>query len=134
VGRIWVTLDGRELISFDTSTYLVRRATLARKLASGPDQDPHAADAAAVEELRRAGEYDDYSALVDLETYLSLSIEDALASPSPLHRALAVIDGRIGKRRLRKLAPMTDEHPLVRELFAARCAAEGVPLNSVRTE
>jgi len=84
------------------------------------------ADRAAVEHLRRAGECDDYSALRDLEAFLSLPIEEALVSPSPLVRGLAVVDRRVGKRRLRKLAEQRDEHPFVQQLYAARCAAEGI--------
>lgn len=136
VGRVWLTIDGREVIQFDTSSYIRRRALLGAELQAayggdgeGPIRTGHgeyrSADEAARDILRRAGEYDDYSALADLEASLSLAIEDALRSPSPLVRALAVMDRRIGKRRLRAMAPLEGEHPLVRELHALRCAAEG---------
>jgi hypothetical protein len=141
VGRVWVTLDGQELISFDTSRYVARRAQLAHDMRSGIGPfalsatsdyaEYHAADAAACAALREAGEYDDYSALVDLEAYLSLPIGEALVSPSPLIRALAVIDRRVGKRRLRGMRPMSDEHALVKSLFAARCEAEGIEITRV---
>ena len=139
VGRIWITVDGREVASFDTSTYVRRRAELGDDLfeirrTETPGRAPdHAtyleADNRAREILRRAGQYDDYEALVDLEAYLSLPIEEALASPSPLVRALAVIDRRVGKRRLRALRIGRVEHPLVRELYRLRCEAEGVDLS-----
>lgn len=136
VGRVWLELDGRELISFDTTSYIAKRSRLASELEdvrpTGPDADgagtSQNVDEAAKDALRRAGEYDDYSALVDLESYLSLSIDDALRSPSPLLRALAVIDRRVGKRRLQVLAPLTSEHPLVRELFKARIEANAEKL------
>jgi hypothetical protein len=92
VGRVWLTIDGREVVSFDASTY------------------------------------NDFGALVDLEAYLSLTIDAALTSPSPLVRALAVIDRRVGKRKLRSLK-MDSEHPLVRELYLLRCKAEGVDVD-----
>jgi hypothetical protein len=101
VGRVWVALDGRELMSFDAS-----RAAAAPASAANDD-----------------------SVLSDLEGYLSLTIEDALASPNPLLRALAMCDRRVGKRRLRSFE-MRDEHPLVRELFAARCACERIDLDT----
>ncbi|HET7219251.1 MAG TPA: hypothetical protein VFJ02_14440 [Vicinamibacterales bacterium] len=136
VGRVWLTIDGREIVQFDTSTYLRRRAQLAaelreaNRLAANGDHDGQsdylAADAAAADTLRRAGLYDDYGALADLEAYLSLPIDEALDSPSPLIRGLAVIDRRVGKRRLRAMAPADDEHPLVRELYALRCQADGI--------
>ena len=99
VGRIWVTVDGREVASFDSSR-------------------------------DRAGRYDDSAALLDLEAYLSLPIDEALRSPSPLVRAMAVVDRRVGKRRLRALDVGPREHPLVRELYLLRCEAEGLHLNT----
>jgi hypothetical protein len=97
VGRIWLTIDGREVIAFDTSS-----------------------------------QYDDYQALADLKAYLRLSIDDALKSDTPLVRALAVIDRRAGKRRLRSLEVGPLEHPLVRELFRLRCEAEGISSDYTR--
>jgi hypothetical protein len=86
-----------------------------------------AADARAHDIMRRSGEYGDDGALVDMQAYLSLSIDEALALPSPLVRALAVVDRRVGKRRLASLAAGPKEHPLVRELLALRLAAEASP-------
>lgn len=137
VGRVWITVDGREIAQFDTSSYVRRRAELAGDLRAANGLRPFGdaggqreyldADAAAVDILRRAGQYDDYGALADLEAYLSLPIENALGSPSPLVRALAVVDRRVGKRRLRAILPrMEGEHALVVELFQLRCAAEGI--------
>jgi len=141
VGRVWVTIDGREVASFDTSRYARRRAELGAQLfeirrAETPDPAPDYAayletDNRARDLLRRAGQYDDYEAIVDLEAYLSLPIDDALASPSPLVRALAVIDRRVGKRRLRSLQPGPLEHALVRQLYLLRCEAEGVDIQPV---
>ena len=97
VGRIWVTVDGREVASFDTSA-----------------------------------PYDDYQALADLEVYLANPIDEALASPSPLLRALAGVDRRVGKRRLRTLDVGPGEHPLVRELYGLRCEAEEIEITPAR--
>lgn len=38
----------------------------------------------------------------------------------------AMIDRRLGKRRLRSIRLTSDEHPLVRELYTVRCLAEDV--------
>jgi hypothetical protein len=136
-----VELDGRELISFDTSRYVARLAEIEHDIRSGvgpfappPNSGPAgylAASEAAKDSLRRSGEYDDYSALQDLESFLSLSIDDALRSPSPLVRALAVADRRVGKRRLKALAEPASavtEHPLVRQILAARLESESLQL------
>ena len=136
MGRVWLAIDGRELIQFDTSSYVRRRDALAGELRAANGLRPYGddgglieyrdADQAAVDILRRAGQYDDYGALADLGASLSLSIEEALQSPSPLLRGLAMLDRRVGKRRLRAMAPLEAEHPLVRALFALRCAVEGI--------
>jgi hypothetical protein len=128
VGRVWLTIDGREVASFDSSTYTRRRAELAHALEH--DMTSPEADAVARRELREAGLSDDYEAIADLGRYLSLSIEDALASPSPLVRALAVIDRRVGKRRLRSLAANPIEHPLVRQLLRLRLDAGQTTANA----
>ena len=137
-GRVWVTVDGREVASFDTASYIARRDDVAAGIREANGLRPYGvagghpayieADAQAEDILRRAGEYDDYRALEDLEAYLSMAIEDALASPSPLLRALASVDERVGKRRLRALAAEGGHHPLVRALLTARCEAEKIEL------
>ena len=139
VGRVWITVDGREVASFDTNRYIAKRAQLEHDIRSGIGPfglsatsnraEYQTADAAAKALLRSTGEYDDYSALADLEAYQSLAIEDALASLSPLVRALAIIDQRVGKRRLRAFDPRS-EHPLVQELYHVRCAAGGIKLGA----
>jgi hypothetical protein len=77
-------------------------------------------------QLRARGQISDSVALDLLEQYLSMPFEDALSSSSPLLRAMAMIDRRHGKRRLRSIRLASDEHPLVRELYAVRCLAEDV--------
>lgn len=61
-----------------------------------------------------------------LEASPSLSVEDALASPDALVRALAWLDRRAGKRRLRgRLARGTDGlPPLEARGLRLRCEAE----------
>ena len=56
---------------------------------------------------------------------------DHPASVDVLLRALAVIDGRVGKRRLRALAAQPDPHPLVRALLGLRCEVEGIPIDAL---
>jgi hypothetical protein len=69
-----------------------------------------------------------------LEGCFSLSIGEALESDNFLHRALAVLDRRMGKRRLRSLAAAPDEHPLVRQLLEVRQKAEGLGVREAPPE
>ena len=134
VGRVWISIDGRDAASFATGAALPAiRAEAARLMDEQADPGSPAAygraTSDAVEAVRRAGVYSDQDALAELEAYLSLPIEAALASESPLQRALAVLDARVGKRRLRALAHAPDVHPLVRTALALRCEAEAIPFD-----
>jgi hypothetical protein len=131
VGRVWLMVDGRDAASFATGA--VRPAVRAEadrlvdeREAGGTPTAYADASAEAEETVRAAGVYDDAGALAELEAFLSLPIDEALGAARPLLRALAVLDARVGKRRLRALAAGPDEHPLVRTLLALRCDAEGV--------
>jgi hypothetical protein len=136
VGRVWVSVNGHEVISFNTNSYVAKRASLGAELRAANDLRPYgdagqhpeylAADAQAEAILRRSGEYDDYHALADLERSLSMSIDEMLSDESPLLRALAVLDARVGKRRLRALLAAADEHAFVRLAVTLRCEAERV--------
>jgi hypothetical protein len=79
-----------------------------------------------MEVTRQQGVMTQAEAYRTLEAYLDLAIDDAMSSDNVLTRALAMLDGRLGKRRLRALRLAPDAHPLVRELFALRCAGEKV--------
>jgi hypothetical protein len=133
VGRVWLMVDGRDTASFATGSHWPRVQAETDRLIEERDASGSPAaytqatgDAEAI--VRGAGIYDDAGALDELETYLSLSVDEALASPSPLLRALAVLDARAGKRRLRALAAAPDGHPLVQALLRLRCDAEGITL------
>jgi hypothetical protein len=131
VGRVWIAIDGRDAASFATRSPDARVTAEAERLLDERDAwgSVAAYDQAADEAgqaVRAAGVYSDADALAELEAYLSLPVEEALASASPLLRALALLDARVGKRRLRALAAAPDAHPLVQTVLALRCDAEGL--------
>jgi hypothetical protein len=135
LGRIWVQLDEREIAAFSTAPAVRRRRELTDELMNvnnswGSTEAFGKADRIAQSLMSQAGEQSDYTAWDDLESYLSLSIDDALSSSNPLIRALAIADRRVGKRRLQTLRIGSREHVLVREIFAIRCEVEGVAIAS----
>jgi hypothetical protein len=95
-------------------------------MTAGDDGGGRAGRSRRVGDGARVGVYSDRDAIAELRAFLSMPGGEALASPSPLLRALAVLDARVGKRRLAALAAAPDLHPLVRTLLAVRCDAEGV--------
>jgi hypothetical protein len=135
VGRVTVTVDGREVAAFATHmawrTVRPRAEQLmnAREAWGSPAAYAQAA-AEAEAQLRTEGVFSDAVALDDLEKSLSMSLAAALESESPLVRALAMLDRRLGKRRLRELRLSDDEHALVRALYALRCEAEGIDISA----
>jgi hypothetical protein len=75
-------------------------------------------------EPRAPGQHDQWSIHDGLTAYLDLKIDQALISPEPLHRALAMIDRRLGRRRFEALKLSANEHPWVRQLHELRASAE----------
>jgi hypothetical protein len=135
-GRGWITVDRQEIHDFSTLNYYAQ----AHKLASAIREANRATDwtdPAQRDGYYEAGATSDQILLKQgiapqgwfersLQDYLQLSIEEALGSDNLLHRALAVLDRRLGKRRLRALELSATEHPLVRRLFDFRRKAEGL--------
>lgn len=133
-GRIWFAIDKREVAAFATYPGLQRRVALTTELmdANGSWGSPAKygeADKLAQELLEKRGEQNDYVAKDNLEQFLSMSIDEALTSANPIHRALAIADRRVGKRRLITMRVGSRAHPLVREVYRLRCEAEGVRPN-----
>jgi hypothetical protein len=136
MGRGWITIDGREIHNFCTLRHWIERNALAAGIreANGATDwtDPaqasayYEAGAQTMEILEKRGILCQGGFESALASYLTLSVDDALASDYLVHRALAVLDARLGKRRLRSIELRGDEQPLVRELLDFRCEAEGV--------
>jgi len=136
-GRLWITIDGREVESVSFHRAAAARSHLAQGLreanAHVVAQDPEFRAAfrdgwaPAMEITRRQGVVTEFEFHEELERFLSLSVKEALASANPLIRALVVVDRRLGKRRLLALGKEALDHPLIRELYALRCEAEGIP-------
>jgi hypothetical protein len=57
--------------------------------------------------------------------YLNLSIDEALHHESPLINMIAVLDKRLGKRRLTQLS-INNFHPLAARLLKFRLEVEGI--------
>ncbi|WP_245671439.1 SF0329 family protein [Pseudobacillus wudalianchiensis] len=61
--------------------------------------------------------------------YPHFSIEEAIRSDNVVIQALAMIDKRLGKRRLTHLKFDPDTHPLVTTFYRIRYEAEGLSLS-----
>jgi hypothetical protein len=108
-GRSWIEFDGREVISF--CDFVHENAWR-----------EHGRDLAAVAAAGVYSKQDFGSAFTE---FIDLGIDSALASGNPLIRGLAVLDRRVGRRRLRTLAATAQPEP-VETLLKLRLAAEGM--------
>jgi hypothetical protein len=135
-GRSWITIEGVEVYNFCTHRYLLDKHTLESGIRLANDatdwRDPKQSDACyaagdeAQEILETTGVVSQKFFERSIEAYPSLSIDEAVQSSNFIHRALAMVDRRLGKRRLKSLSFRTDEHPLVLKLYEYRCASEGI--------
>jgi predicted NACHT family NTPase len=136
LGRAWITLDGEEVVDlsdhrFQNEYYPLAQAIRERSGATDfrdPEQraEYHAAYDAAREITTAEGTFAGWDFTGAARRFLSLSIDDALASDDPLIRALAMLDRRVGKQRLRKISKDRAENPVVLKLLRIRCEAEGL--------
>jgi len=120
-GRAWLTVDGVEIASFCELSF--EHAWRAEGRRERPEGWPFSNSAH--DRIRAAGMLDKADLLNAMGACIGSSIEEQITSADPVVRALAMLDRRLGKRRLARINPAT-EHPLVVRLHALRCEAEAV--------
>lgn len=110
--RGWLSIDGCEILNLTVTRYVAAEWT---------EEQGYIEDL----ELQNANIFCGTSLPRELRDSLDMSIEAAMTSEETLIRAFAMLDARLGKRRLLKMK-MEDEHDLVRRLYYLRCEAEGL--------
>jgi hypothetical protein len=121
-GRAWLTIDGQEIANFCTRA-LANKEFEEMMIQRGLPPDPFDAKTDTpfgYGELSRQDAYAACWAFVH-----DLSVEQAVADSDPLVQTLAVLDSRLGKRRLSKL-DAANMHPLAQKMLLVRMEAEGL--------
>jgi hypothetical protein len=141
MNRAWVTWDGEEINTFSTVKYYRTQKLLAAQLSGNPGVsidynyfklvDRKYIDQAG-KILENRGLYPCESFLAALETYTSLSIDDALHSSDVLIRGWSMFDRRLGKRRLRAMHFKRLDRHFGQPWYRLRCGAEGISVHEVR--
>ena len=110
--KVWIVIDGVRV--FSCNYYHSERAT-ADAFFSGlrGEQIKSYLDEREIQTPRDFGKA--------MRQYLDMPIADALISSSPLVRAFAIVDRRVGKRALAKLKIPDSEHTLVKAFYELRC-------------
>jgi hypothetical protein len=125
-GRGWITLDGEQIHSMTDTPANAARDALWQAIEVARDAGPGTPES---DWTRHGANYFTYQDFREaLECSLQSGVDELLGSPLPLCRALAMLDGRLGKRRFQCLAAMEREHPLVRLLYGLRARAERWPV------
>lgn len=128
MGRGYISVDGVEVWNMCTFRFLRQEAeAIAAELESDGRLNARQAQIQVTDTLDAAGCLSQAGFHVTLRDYCNNSIEANLASSNALRRALAMLDMRLGKRRL-AVYDSRVEHPMVRYFHQLRCQAEGMAL------
>lgn len=101
-GRGWITLDGKQVFSCSDFEAMFNEQSLTNEDFSEFDPDGHPMHEYENAQAKK-GNFGAKSFQRCLEAYLSMPICDAIKSSYSIHRALALVDSRTGKRALAKI-------------------------------
>jgi hypothetical protein len=124
-GRAWITIDGVQIVNMSTmksgSVYrcIYHEATPTNCVTHPSVKDEERTSGLLIE----PGEFSRFDLHACAFEFTQTPIEEALAHDSPLVNLLAVLDRRVGKRRLPELGKRYT-HPLEVRLYKFRMEAE----------
>lgn len=128
-GRGYITFDKNEIWSMCTLSFYSIEYERIYEIVEREGLIPYEAQKIAHDELASEGSFNQYTYYASLDEYCNNSIETSLTSDNLLIRCLAMLDSRLGKRRLRSL-DLSKESKKVIEFYRIRCECEGIPFNS----
>ncbi|MBA2286125.1 MAG: hypothetical protein H0W02_11615 [Ktedonobacteraceae bacterium] len=132
--RAWITWDKEEIHTFSTVGWLRGTHSVATQMYEAGERKElpvwYDFSEEVVKRLEQSEVFSRQQWYEALQTYLSLSIEQALHSSNVLIRAWAMFDRRLGKRRLRSMEFQPTDPPFVKRWYQLRCQAEGIPVGS----
>ena len=134
-GHAWITLDKEIIANFCTRAFWNRASGNYYKKDDRWVSDSPVPEHVTEAQKKSYGEVE-YGELSRQDAYQAcwdfvhkLTIEAAVDSDNPLIQSLAMLDKRLGKRRLKAL--MNDKlHPLAKKLLSVRLEAEGLCLST----
>jgi hypothetical protein len=117
ISESWITINGERVFDCGSRTYfMASRLELGRRIqAKEATAWEIVKNTLAEQEIHEPEEMGSA-----MREYLDLSIEEAICSTNPFIKALAIVDRRIGKRRLKELEIDDDEHSLVKAFYDLR--------------
>jgi hypothetical protein len=136
VGRAWISVDGKEIYDFSTPTWINEYYGTAHRIRiennaldfQDPIQAPGYYDAykEAGKYVEEKGIFEQYCFYRSIEEYINLPFDEALMSENKIIKSIALIDRRLGKRRLKHIQLNDDEINLYKILYYLRMESEGL--------
>lgn len=131
LGRSWVTFDKTQIANFETILSYVNYDAYYHVLTDRPPYKTHES----IDDTKRTpdlpmerGEFSQFDFLNSCWDYLQLNIDEALASKNPIVKSIAMVDKRLGKRRLSEMN-FDDLHPLTKLFLSIRLQTENIRLD-----
>ena len=121
-GRGYITVDGKEVWQMSTPQTWTMGAQRVSEAIMQTGESLWTAWPRVYADLENEGVFEQETFYQALEDYLNSTVEDNLRAANPLRRALAMLDRRIGQRRLASM-DVSGEHPMVRYFHELRTSA-----------
>ncbi len=135
-GRGYITIDKEEVASFCSITAWNSEYKLAEEIReiSGAtnfrnpshQKEYYQAYDQAENILHKQGIYSQYEFYDSLKSYLNLPLDEALKSDNLIILSLAILDRRLGKRRITLQKESYSQHAVLKKLFEFRCTVENI--------
>lgn len=131
-GRAAVRLDGEEILKSSYFEKMIAHSREFHKLYEGTGKSYGECWMQAFDEAVNAGEFDQRVFYRAFEEYDNQSIDQSLESADPIVRLFAILDRRVGKRRLMKLRDkVAGELDWLKPFYLLRFEAEGISYKEV---
>ena len=127
-GRGYIAVDGKIVWDACTMKFWEVEGAQIRLLKQEAGKSSFAVQGAANRQLALDGIMRKSGFIRTLERYGSVSVERALESGNVLAQSIAMLDARLGKRRLKSL-DVSGLDPLVQYFHHLRCEAEGIRID-----
>lgn len=121
--RGWITIDKKEIANFSTpdnsNKYGWNTPDINERISPEDRTDGFAVE---------KGEFSRYDFTDACFEFINMNIENSLSSDNPIIKSFAMLDGRVGKRRLKllKLQDRANLHPLVLKMLDLRLECEKI--------
>ena len=118
-GRVAVRLDGKEIFRSCFYDWYIKRDEAHKEIEIIKGRKTSYSESGEQMELGalNKGGFDQYSFYSAFHTYFNSSIDSSLISPDPVVRLFAIMDKRVGKRRLLQLLSGIESQPEWLQIF-----------------